>query len=303
MMEPTIHKFGDNDLQKVLVWVPPERSPESLFWIVFIHGGAWRDPMITACNFADPVVSKLLSNPTRDVTPPGKNKTLAIASLSYRLSPHPSCPQDPDASPRDAKHPDHLDDVCAGIDVLRRVYGLSNSDNYVLMGHSCGATLAFQAVKRHVDAGLPAPRALIGLAGIYDIKALVRNHSTGPYADVYESFIRGAFGDDEKVRIEASPSHFGSHISLRSPCTVLLVVADGDELVEPEQRMTMRATLLGIGEGLELRSPVTSHGNWRYSEISVPGGHDEMWEKGEIMVSVVERLWKILPGEDGEARV
>lgn len=250
--------------------------------------------MITARNFADPVVSRLLSDTSPDVKVPG-NKTLAIASISYRLSPHPSYPQDPDASPRNAKHPDHLDDVCAAFDVLRREYGL-NSDNYVLLGHSCGATLAFQALKQHVDTGFPAPGALAGLAGIYDIKGLLRNHSTGPYADVYESFIRGAFGDDEKVWVEASPSHFGSHSSVSSPRTILLVVADRDEVVELEQRITMRETLLGDAR-LEPMKAAIVRGNVRYSEMSVPGGHDEMWEKGENMASAVERLLKILSGE------
>jgi len=250
--------------------------------------------MITARTFADPVVSKLLSNPAADLKIPG-NKTVAIASLSYRLSPHPSYPQDPDASPRNAIHPDHLDDVCTGIDVLRRVYGIS-SNNYVLVGHSCGATLAFQAWKRHIDTGFPlAPGALVGLAGIYDIKALLRNHSTGPFADIYESFIRGAFGDDEKVWVEASPSRFALH-GMDFPRTILLAVADRDELVEPEQRTIMKGTLLG-NETLESMKSDIGNGNVRYSEVSVPGGHDEMWEKGENMVLVVDRLLNVLSGE------
>jgi len=307
MMEPSSHKFGDHDLQEVLVWMPQGRSAGSVFWIVFIHGGAWRDPTITARNFAEPAVSILLSDTAPELKIPA-GRALAIASLSYRLSPHPSYPQDPETVPhsslRIAKHPDHLDDVCSGIAVLRREYGLSD-DNYVLVGHSCGATLAFQALKRHVETGFPAPRALAGLAGIYDIGRLLENHKDGPYAEVYASFIKGAFGEDEKVWAHASPCRFYGHgcgdsdsdsaswNKLCSGRSFLLVTADGDELVEPEQREEMRYALTER-HAKHAADDVGEIQCCRYSEMSVEGGHDEMWQQGDRMVKVIQRMFMIL---------
>lgn len=34
MVHPTSYRFGPNDLQEVVVWLPPEKNEESLFWIV-----------------------------------------------------------------------------------------------------------------------------------------------------------------------------------------------------------------------------------------------------------------------------
>ena len=71
-----------------------------------------------------------------------------FASISYRLSAHPNHPQDPiNTDPKDfqdAKHPGHIDDVEAALAFLQNTYGFGG--RYILVGHSCGATLAFQAV-------------------------------------------------------------------------------------------------------------------------------------------------------------
>ncbi|KAK5191291.1 hypothetical protein LTR99_001675 [Exophiala xenobiotica] len=299
MVQPKSHKFGDHDLQEVLVWMPQGQSADSVFWIVFIHGGAWRDPKITACNFVEPAMSILFSDTAAHELSIPDGKSLAIASLSYRLSPHPSYPQNPETTPhhslRIAKHPDHIEDVCSGIAVLGREYGLSD-DSYVLVGHSCGGTLAFQALKRHVETGgIPAPRALAGLAGIYDIESLVENHKDGPYAEVYASSIKGAFGDDKKVWAHASPRRSYEHGSreLFSGRTFLLVTANEDDLVEPEQRDGMKYTLAGR----HTKNPqIEETQDCRYAEMSVEGGHDEMWQQGERMVKVIQRLFMILSG-------
>jgi hypothetical protein len=72
------------------------------------------------------------------------------ASIDYRLSAHPAYPQDagntPKTSLREARHPDHLDDVCSAIVFLMDKFDFGS--NYILVGHSCGASLSFQAVMR-----------------------------------------------------------------------------------------------------------------------------------------------------------
>ncbi|KAI1617960.1 Alpha/Beta hydrolase protein [Exophiala viscosa] len=310
MTKPTSYSFGPYDLQEVLVWVPPEKSQDSLFWIVLIHGGAWRDPSITAQSFAEPAVSKLLSGAAPRLDIP-QGKSLAFASISYRLSPHPDHPQDPVNTPssslRTARHPDHIDDVCSGLETLHRHHRLT-VHNYILIGHSCGATLAFQALKRCTEnAGLavPPPSAVVGMAGIYHLQDLLDNHKQGPYADVYASFLKGAFGEDEVVWNEASPACWPDHHSdarmIYAGRTVLLVVADGDDLVEPQQRETMRVSILGGSKTSDSKDPLVQldrKEDCNYSEMSVPGGHDEMWLNGERMISVIERVLQVLRTSD-----
>lgn len=66
--------------------------------------------------------------------------------LNYRLSTPPPLPQfsqftksqDPG---RDVKLPAYLNDVIAGLKHPQRTYGVRG--NYILVGHSCGATLTF----------------------------------------------------------------------------------------------------------------------------------------------------------------
>lgn len=180
-------------------------------------------------------------------------------------------------------------------------------DNYIVVGHSCGATLAFQAFQRLSSSTLgigedgyptaptrlpPPPAAIVGMAGIYDLRLLLSNHRDGPYGNVYASFIEGAFGKDMRDWDRASPAsdHFDwkaekttgvqsspEKTSQAVPAKVLLVTADGDELLEPEQRTVMSRTLKHLG-GTDC------------SEMSVEGGHDEMWLRGERMVAAIERV-------------
>ncbi|EXJ86495.1 hypothetical protein A1O3_03446 [Capronia epimyces CBS 606.96] len=323
MVEAQTLRFGSHDLQELLVWLPAQRPPSescescesSRFWIILVHGGAWRDPTITHLNFAEPAVSILLS-PSSPVSSILKtqHRSLAIASLSYRLSPHPSHPQDcettPETSLRNARHPDHIDDVCAGLALLKDMYGLTEQ-NYMLVGHSCGATLAFQALLRSrsrsgpgSDTLFPSPGALVGLAGIYDLRLLLDNHKDGLYGDIYTSFIEGAFGKRMDDWDRASPTHF-SESDMYSGRTVLLVAARGDELVEPEQRDAMRRTVLGP-EAMDLPVEEKSsagesesafsfeHKGCRYAQMSVDGGHDDMWLVGQRIVAAIERALQIM---------
>ncbi|EHY57478.1 hypothetical protein HRR90_001333 [Exophiala dermatitidis] len=390
MMEPQTLRFGPHDLQEVLVWLPEpsteaetaESRQQSRSWIILIHGGAWRDPTITHRTFAEPAVSILLSpspsaSPARNIQSvlERRNQALAIASLSYRLSSHPSYPEtapttttttntatttssstsrstnnntnatnNPSYFARDARHPDHLDDICSALALLHETYGLTE-DNYMLVGHSCGATLAFQALQRlclspstspsdslspspstqppststntgpppHNKSPLPLPvpppTAIVGLAGIYDLRLLLDNHSDTPYSDIYASFLEGAFGSDKNDWDRASPARFIStstspdeskskpnRTSTDRSVNILLVTADKDDLVEPEQRDVMRRSILGLGTDTEestesphTRSTCRSRYKYKYAEMNVEGGHDDMWQVGERMVQVIER--------------
>ncbi|RPA99330.1 alpha/beta-hydrolase [Choiromyces venosus 120613-1] len=152
------------------------------YWVIFIHGGVWRDPKMTKSG-GSPLIHSLLS----------KYPHVNAASMNYRLSPHPHYPSNGNV----AKHPDHVDDVRLALSFLQERYNVKREKS-VLVGHSAGAYMAFQ-----VDAGCGAAAAVvIGVEGIYHLGKLVEE-----YAD-YEGFIEGAFGAgwkgvDEEVLVEA----------------------------------------------------------------------------------------------------
>ena len=92
-----------NSLQTLTAWVPAtsDRSPPDDAslprrpgrWIIFIHGGAWRDPAVTAAAFDRAAAALLLRN--QDSTSTSKGSRIAgLASLNYRLSPYPGRPSD-----------------------------------------------------------------------------------------------------------------------------------------------------------------------------------------------------------------
>ena len=90
-------------------------------------------------------------------------------------------------------HPGHFEDVEAALGFLCDSYGMRN---YILVGHSAGATLALQVLAATATAVTEAPRrglnvlakGVVCLEGIYDLPQLVKE-----YPD-YRGFVEGAFG-------------------------------------------------------------------------------------------------------------
>jgi hypothetical protein len=187
------------------------------------------------------------------------------ASLNYRLSPHPEFPE---LTQNTAKHPDHANDVLAGLDYLRVKYGIRQ---YVLVGHSAGATLAFQMLsmlQKRPSSGLALPKAVVGLEGIYDLAALVNE-----YPD-YRGFVEGAFGKEKEW---PGPLALGCYTGL-----VVLAHSDEDELLTWRQTEEMKErceATLGVGGGLRV--------------VKLAGQHDEVLES-ERLAAVVERYLKEL---------
>lgn len=94
---------------------------------------------------------------------------------------------------------------------------------YVLVGHSAGACLAFQA--SHIF----GCKGVIGVEGIYDLGALVEEYPE------YEDFVEEAFGKDTSVWQKASPTHLDFESTLR----VKLVQSTEDQLLSPRQTQLM----------------------------------------------------------------
>ncbi|KAH8897783.1 alpha/beta-hydrolase [Thozetella sp. PMI_491] len=255
-------------------------------WLVFIHGGAWRDPLVTSSAF-EPTAERLLKRAAA-----GGLRLAGLASISYRLSPHPQHPTDP-SPPRDgsaldparvARHPDHIADVLSALWFLQSMGGAT--DPYLLSGHSCGATLAFQAVMNpdRWAPGLPAirkPAVVVGLSGLYDLAGFVEGAppSHASLVEGYEDFIRGAFGDDRAVWKAACPTSAGSWTSEWTGAQkVVLAQSRDDSLVPYEQLEGLRAHLQASEAPFEIL------------EREIHGDHDELWQEGSQMANIYEEV-------------
>ncbi|KAL7276123.1 hypothetical protein RUND412_000886 [Rhizina undulata] len=232
----------------------PSTPPSPGAWLLYIHGGAWRDPTVTSAT-ADPLFTHL-----RAIHP-----RLATASISYRLSPHPAHPHLKDEN--NTRHPDHIDDVCSAIRELIEHWGLKLEDA-VLVGHSAGATLAFQALGRWLqeEGGSGKMKAVVGVEGIYDLRDLLEEYSD------YESFISGAFGVDRDVWDSASPVS-ASYTSYKGK--LVLVHSDDDELLSWRQTTDFQKTMEAQGVEMDVRK--------------VGGKHDEV-PAGKELAEIVSAL-------------
>lgn len=202
-----------------------------------------------------------------------------FASIDYRLSAHPDYPQDPSGTPstelRDARHPDHVHDVESALNFLRQEHGLKD-DKYVLVGHSAGATLAFQllmgsSTQAHAPSKPPLPAAIIGVSGIYDLVALDNRHQ-GNYA----GFITGAFGGNKEGWEAASPAAYTGSFKTSWPSSksVILAWSHQDTLIDEPEIDAMAGKLIADRVNVSITKDLT-------------GEHDDVWEQGSQLTQLV----------------
>jgi kynurenine formamidase len=254
-------------------------DPKRIF-LIYIHGGAWRDPEIAASSFFA-TENKLLDN----ATPLEKDKISGIASLNYRLSPYPShatSPSSPHDPARNASHPDHINDVLAAILYLQEQYAFGN--------RSCGATLAFQvAMKRFwgsqydptsaLELNVEPPMAIIGVSGIYDIPGLVDSNAAVP---AYRDLVVNAMGSDRRVWEDASPTNGNYENGWGEGKLAVLLHSEADELVAMDQPNAMFEALGKQGFNDEAGSEKVR----KY--VKVTGWkHDAIWEDGKALADVI----------------
>ncbi|KAK4159461.1 Alpha/Beta hydrolase protein, partial [Cladorrhinum sp. PSN259] len=297
-------------LQTLSVWIPPPfhsdepnssptppppnyiPSSRKTTWIVYIHGGAWRDPKIDASSFHSTALSLLSSS-----SPSSSDKSISgIISLNYRLSAHPSSfsPSSSSDFQNNAKHPDHISDILSAFSFLEEL-GIEPT---VTVGHSCGATLAFESVMDPARWGLSSernttnkkPDVIVGVNGLYDLEGFIKNPPAG-YESLqkpYEEFVKGAFGEDEKVWRDVCPAscqgNWGKewngddNNNNKQKKKVVLVQSREDGLVPYEQLEGLKRRIVEKEEGVIEVEEVDGTG-W--------GQHDDAWKRGDKLAEVL----------------
>lgn len=230
-------------------------------WIVFIHGGYFRDPKVdsTALNETIALIERNEAY---------KRRISGYASINYRLSPHPSYPQSSDTPSNEmniARWPDQPNDIIAALRHLQSSY--PGSKHYILAGHSVGATLTFIAALRCLDSDLAIPQALVGVSGIYDFPRIHESHPA------YVAVTSNAM--DEACFAEASPALHRPEEYLQALGTgkenaikVVIAHSKDDGLVPWEQATEM--------------SKIFEHEAFVCVFLELHGAHDEIWQKSEL---------------------
>ncbi|EXJ79538.1 hypothetical protein A1O3_07817 [Capronia epimyces CBS 606.96] len=234
-------------------------EPAEKIWFIYIHGGFFRDVLVDSASL-HPAVSLLTATAAADSS---VQKNIAgFASLNYRLSPSAKVPQDPSTPAFDlraAVWPQHLDDVCAGIRHLQAAF--SFGANYILAGHSVGATVALlAAIKGKQSHGIIPPKAVLGLSGIYDFPLLHESHPE------YEALTFNAMKRGEEVA--ASPAIYDVQTYKEAGVSqVLLAHSKDDGLVPWNQVEAMETVLVPGGEGY-------------VRVLELFGKHNQIWADG-----------------------
>ncbi|RYC64392.1 hypothetical protein CHU98_g1817 [Xylaria longipes] len=284
----TLHHYdSQNYLQKLGVW-EVEPANKGKYWVVYIHGGAWRDPRVAHETFA-PVIDQILSTSPATASNSG---AAPIAGTRRRR---------PRTSTAGARHPDHLDDVRSALVFLQRTYGFES--NYVLVGHSAGGALTFQLLataplastaSTHA-ASAPAgsvgtrqvehpvlPAAIVAFEGLYDFTGVNER-----FGGAYASFFRSAFGDDPEDWDAAAPIKFSGEYAERwtGGEFVLLGWSTDDTLVDEPEADNMARRLRDVDGFVE------GDGGSGEKKLlllkDLRGDHDEIWQRGEEVARMV----------------
>ncbi|KAF6236864.1 hypothetical protein HO173_005155 [Letharia columbiana] len=266
--------------------------------MVYIHGGAFRDPLVSSLSLT-PSLPALFQNP----------HVAGIASLNYRLSPHPTHPTDPSDpcdGARNAEWPDAIEDVRDAIRWLKKEEGLGGGE-WIVCGHSVGGTMAVMVGmdgtggggddgrggkegkewERGVwgeEGGMDGLKAVVSLEGIYDFTACRDAHPR--LRDMYDAFTTGAFGPEEEGGWERGDVLRCKRRVRDGVEAVVVGHSRDDELVEWEQGQRLIGVLErereGEGEGEVVRL------------VEVEGKHSQVVRDGVAVGKCVNVAIRVL---------
>lgn len=134
------------------------------------------------------------------------------------------------------------------------------------------------------------PTAIVGVAGIYDLRQIVETNRDIPE---YRRFVEGAFGTDELLWDAVSPAQMvrmrGVEGEWKTGRLVVLAHSKDDELVDPGQLETMREALRAWeGRKAQVAKQELPANDRRVEVLTLSGEHDEVWSKGEELARAVK---------------
>ncbi|KAK5101286.1 Kynurenine formamidase [Lithohypha guttulata] len=306
------HQYAsDNILQSYDVLRPQRDGSDSngedkdKYWLVYIHGGYFRDPKVDSTSFRPAIILLEEANSHSQPQPRSNSSTTThsqlsttatdtiagYVSLNYRLSPHPAYPQDPQSTPsytlNNARWPNQPNDILLALQHLHKTY--PGSTRYILVGHSVGATLAFIAALQASEHTIAPPCAVLGVSGIYDYP-LIHRTNTG-----YEDITRNAMSPETYE--EASPALYPLHEYRKrwievedsrndKPRKKVVVLAHSrdDGLVSWDQVEEMRKVFNRDGAEDDCRCEL----------VELKGKHNQIWEEGIELVWAITRTVDLL---------
>lgn len=265
---------------------------------VHVHGGAWRDPHLSASSI-EPQVALAFREPIDALL-------AGICSINYTLAKFPDHPDDPYdpwlnhyADPaREGKHPQQVADVMLGLVFLRSI-GLEDHA-YILSAHSCGSCIALQVVLQPpLFYGLPetytppCPAAIVSLNGLYDLPDLIHCQDAAHehLSEEYRTMLQNVFGEDEDGWAVLSPTRFESEgLIVRAQQSLIppLFFASGsglDQLVSLNQIEKLEQSLREV-KGVSFVRATRS-----------VGYHAMPWETGTALWQSVQDAMALLPLE------
>lgn len=207
-------------------------------------------------------------------------------------------------------HPQHILDVLSGLKFAKELFGAAVEGRGILIGHSCGATLALQTIMRSekawsgrdergkVEEKVWQPAGMVLLCGIYDIPLLCKPTTPRfvPYVPIYREFVEGAFGEDESVWRKASPVFHEGFGETWKQEDRLVVLADSaeDGMVPPEQGEEMLKVLVRQGWKMDNEEIGERTKERTVVRVELKDGHDAIWEDGGQIAKVIEDVLKRL---------
>lgn len=204
---------------------------------------------------------------------PARSSIRGFISLDYRIT-------NPEES-GSVKYPEPLNDVVAGLSMVADKVGLTN-DNYILIGQSAGAALAFQLLMGMASEAIPRPplpTAIIGVSGLYDLVRL-NDHAKGEYA----KYITAAFGPNQRDWQNASPAKYKGQYRKQWPGDRWVVLAHSTE-----------DQYLDVGEMDSMLARLKMEDIPVHDVRNLTGKHDFVWEEGSQIAQLVAELLPKLP--------
>ena len=169
-------------------------------------------------------------------------------------------------------------DVSKGLAFLENRSNISSG--YLLVGHSAGATLAFQMREFCEGFSIPIPLGIFGVDGIYALKELTMNYKSIP---VYKHLVVNAFGVDETVWTEASPYSSKQPAAWEKVNTVILAHSEEDELLDSTQTRLMCD-----------RAKETPGYQRSLHFLPAKGSHDQIWKQGNELARLIKEALDLL---------